>query len=406
MKPFATIPVLMTAGILAGSCSRAPTYEVAWEPLPVPAEVAATLAAGHPGESVLIPGFDLATAPRMPFETSAMPSPQYLISDDPEYIRVPEAVALREQVAPGDVRLYVYNVNGLQDPEAPTRISAVIANDGGEAMTVRFRNYSFQGPTKNYFSAGKNGLKDFWTRAYLPEPLVVPPGASAPLDARSEQSVATYNDLVHGFYEFTIDQPATISVVQTDPNTPSVVANDRIAEPLPTKSHSGAGRGKFLTSNIAVRTPQGYVMDSADGPVQLVVADGETDPWVVGTESTLPGTEAVLKGNYGVMYDIEIPYESSDGRGLALVTWNYRYNPEAWCGGMAACVVVGDGVHPGGVVLLPEDQLNTKSAPECVVIQTFAPPAAGETGRVTLTYSPPGASCLPTPLVFVPIDLP
>ncbi len=379
------------------------SYLVGWEPMAVPSQVARTLAGAEPGQTVEVPDFDLSSAPRMPYQTTILPSPQYLISDDPEYIRVPEAVALREQVEPGDVRLYVYNVNGLEDPEMPTRISPVIENNGDEPMTVTFRNYSFQGPTTNYYHAGKNGLRDFWAREYLPEPFVVSVGGSAPLDERSEASVANYNDLVHGFYEFTIDQPATVSVVQTDPETPSTVANARIAEPLPTRSHSGAGRGKFSGSNIAVKTPSGYVMDSAHGPVQLVIADGDSDPWVTGTESTLPDAEAVLKGNYGVMYDIEIPYTSSDGRGLALVTWNYRFNPEAWCGGMAACVVVNDGIHSGGIVLVPDDQLLTKSAPECVLIQTF--PAA-KSGIVRLTYSPPGASCLPTPLVFVPVILP
>jgi len=396
-----------TALLVAGCAGASNTPKAAWQPLPVPADASAALAAGKQGGSVQIPSLSLDPLPEIPWEKRVVDGPQYLISDDPEYIRVPEAVAMRESVQPGAVRLYVYNVNGVKEPEQmPRRISAVIRNDGDGPMTLAFRNYAFRPPTTNYYHAGKNGLADFFSGKNLPAPRTIGAGESMPIDEAMEAAVAKYDDLVHGFYEFTVDQPATISVVQTDPQTPSTVANARIAEPLPTKSHSGAGRGKFLVCNYEVEPADDYVLDTSHGPAQIVVADGKGDPWVRGTESTLPGTEAVLAGNYGVMYDIEVPYTTSDGRGLALVTWNARYNPKAWCGAMAATVVVSEGVFPGGIVQLPSDQLATKSAPECVLIQTFPPVPKGESGTIRIRYSPPGASCLPTPLVFVPLTMP
>jgi hypothetical protein len=54
---------------------------------------------------------------------------------------------------------------------------------------------------------------------------------------------------------------------------------------------------------------------------------------------------------------------------------------------------------------LPSDRLITKKAPEAILIQVFSPAANGEEQTIHLTYSPPGASCLPTPLVFIPVDM-
>jgi len=364
------------------------------------------VAAAQPGSVVTLPP-DLAArfkgVPNIPFERVLLAgSPQFLISDDPEYIRIPEGVAMREDVKPGPVRLYVYNVNGVKDPEKmERRISAVIENLGDEPLTLTFTRYSFQAPSTNYHAVGKNGLAD-WLRSSGGGSKSIPVGGAMPIDEAMENAVVLYDELVHGFYDFTIDQPARISVVQTDLATPSATAARRLQEVIPTKSKSGAGRGLFLQSNFAVRTAPGYVFDTLHGAAQVVVADGKGDPWVVGTESTID-EPAVLKGNYGVLYDIEIPYRSTDGRRLALFTYNFR-NGDEWCDNMAAAVAVDEGAFPAGVVLIPTDQLTTKSLPEAVLIQVFPAPPAGEQATLRLRYSPPGASCLPTPLVLVPVE--
>lgn len=377
-------------------------------PLPMLADAElALLRAAAPGDALELPVLAeaLPDAPRLPWNSTVQAdSPQYLISDDPEYIRVPEAVAMREEVAPGRVRLYVYNVNGVREPQQmPRRISAVIRNLGDGPLHVTMHRRAFMPPSTNYFGVAKQALAAFLTPLEQPELLhTIAPGDSVALDPDMEAAVVLYDELVHGFYEFEVDQPAVISVVQTAPDVSSAEASERIHEVLPTKSRSGAGRGKFLTSNMAISMPEGFVLDTAAGISQLVVADGQDDPWISGTESTVD-EPAILKGNYGVLYDIEIPWTSSDGKGLAVVMYNARYG-SPWCGGMAAAMVVNDGTHAGGVVRLPAQKLSTRSLPEVLVVQVYAPPAAGETSVIRMTYSPPGASCLPTPLVLVPVD--
>src|SRR5690606_30704465 len=100
--------------------------------------------------------------PKLSYTKSVLPGPQYIISDDPEYIRVPEAIALQETVDPGAVRLYVYNVNGVKDPQKIARkISAVIKNLGKENMHFRMLKYSSQKPSSNYFEIGYIDLEDY-----------------------------------------------------------------------------------------------------------------------------------------------------------------------------------------------------------------------------------------------------
>lgn len=361
------------------------------------------LVTGKQGAVVELPGFIQQAFPSIEYQKIVQPGPQFLISDDPEYIRVPEAIAFQEPVQPGAVRLYVYNVNGVKEPQKmDRRIITVIKNTGTADMNLRMLKYSSQKPTTNYFLAGKQGLADFFAAKPENKIRTIKPGQVVAIDEQTEKYVVKYDELVHGFYEFVIDQPGQISVIQTDLKTSGSAALARIKEILPPKGHSGAGRGVFGVSNYRVITDG--VLDTKNGPAEIIIADGKKDPWVKGHESTR-NQVATLAGNYGVIYEVEMKWKSTDGKGLALVTWNSRSDDNQWCGGMAATMVMGKGKFDAGIIQLPSDRLITKKAPEAILIQVFPPAANGEEQTIKFTYSPPGASCLPTPLVFVPVDM-
>ncbi|MDX1972621.1 MAG: copper amine oxidase [Candidatus Sumerlaeia bacterium] len=356
------------------------------------------IAATLPGQRVELPGVDLVNIPQIDYERLILPGPQYLISDDPEYIRELNVAAFRENVEPGRVRFYLYNVNGIKEPLTDTHIVPVIANKGASTLHLRMVKFSSQQPSGNYFKIGKMGLFDYFHSEGSQEILTVEPGAFTALDERFVATVLKKDDLVHGLYEFVIDQPAEISVVQIPAGTDYKVAWPTITGVLPTKSKSGAGRGVFGVSEYEILMKEGFVLDTAEGPRQLIVADGNNDPWVRGREATI--TEpAMLKGNYGVFYEINVERTSTDGRGLALIMWNARAD-EGWCRGLDATVVVN-----GVVIQVPSNELNVRAFPECVVVKTFAPLPVGEKETITVRYSPPGASCLPTPLVFLPYEV-
>ncbi len=354
------------------------------------------------GTIVQLENFLTEKLPRVQYKKIIQPGPQFLISDDPEYVRVPEAIVLQEVVNPGTVRLYLYNVNGVQDPKKIDRkITAVIRNMGKQTMQFKMLHYSSQKPTTNYFLAGKNGLRDFFSAVTMPRVYTVKPGSTIPIDPQLEKNVVKYDELVHGFYEFLVDQPAQVSVVQTDPGTSGPVASERIKSVYPPKG-TNAGRGLFGVSNYLIRTLDTLI--TADGTRQLIVADGESDPWIEGTEGST-GITTRNAGNYGVLYNIEMKWKSTDGKGLALVTWNSRAGDNKWCGGMANTMVVSEGKFPGGVIQLPSDELRVKADPDAILVQIFKPDSTKEIQDLKLTYSPPGASCLPTPLIFIPVEL-
>jgi hypothetical protein len=343
------------------------------------------------GRMVSLEGFLTENMPTIEYQKVIMPGPQYIISDDPEYIRVPEAIAVKEQVQPGSVRLYVYNVNGVKEPEKmDRRIMALIRNTSQQPLRLR----------TNYFLCGKKGLADYFASEAEKNVRIIKPGEVVAIDPRHEKAVVQYDELVHGIYEFVIDQPAEISVVQTDLKSTGAQVLARTTSVLNSR-HTNAGRGLFGVSNYLVIGKD--TLNTEGDAKALVLADGKSDPWINGKDAAT-GQVAKLSGNYGVMYDVELKWKSTNGKGLALVTWNARAGGK-WCGGMANTMVVSGGKFKEGIIQLPSNQLTTKGPPEAILIQVFPPAADGAVQTICLKYSPPGASCLPTPLIFVPVDL-
>ena len=353
------------------------------------------------GACVNLGGFLTLKHPRIDYTKIVLPGPQYIISDDPEYIRVPEAVAVRESVQPGTVRLYVYNVNGIQEPSRIDRkITAVIKNQGTQDMHLLMLKYSSQKPSSDYYQIAKSGLSDYFNSRPQTNSVIIKPGAMAAIDEQLEKNVVKYDELAHGLYEFVIDQPGEISVVQTSPERSGTDAASRIMSVHPS-SHTNAGRGKFGGSNYLVVAKD--TIRTSENSVSLILADGKQDPWINGVDGST-GRIINLAGNYGVMYNIELDWESTDGKGLALITWN-SLSKAKYCGGMANVMKVSKGKFNEGIVQIPSDKLMTTGDPEAVLIQVFLPDPKNRIQKIRLTYSPPGASCLPVPFIFVPVTI-
>lgn len=365
--------------------------------------------ASRAGERIELEGVDFGAIPTLDVTIDdGDDSPQFLLSDKPEYFRTGDGIAMQETIDPGLVRFYLYHV---PTPDAGAKkITAVIENLGDEEMTVAFEKAVVPEAGKDYHKMGKAGLVGFFS----PSPdlagrtLRVAPGDTKLLDPRLHAFDLETDDLVHGFYQFNIDQPARISTLQTSPGVDPAVAVhalEKLPQVLEGWHPSGAGRGLFTAnSNKTVQTNSTW--DTADGSAQMIFADGDDD-WITGIDS-ISGEDAVNKGNYGVIYEMEIPYTSSDGRGVALLVYNARAGAQ-WCGQQALAVQLetqGKLETPEhGVVELPADQVPYAGPPEAVVVQVFPSVEQGETGWIRMRYSPPGASCLPVPFVLVPVEV-
>jgi hypothetical protein len=353
------------------------------------------------GDIIQLPGFINQNFPKIQFSKVILPGPQFIISDDPEYIRLPEAIATKENVQPGTVRLYVYNVNAVKEPnQMPRKITAVIKNIGESTMHLKMLKFSSQKPSTNYFLIGKQGLHDYFTSKALEKITSLKPGKTMAIDEQLEKNIVAFDELTHGIYEFVIDQPAEIAVLQTSPRQSGEVAYKQIKTIIPT-SHKNAGRGLFGVSNYEIKSEK--ILNTNEPVSQLIIADGVDDPWVIGKEG-VSGKEAKLAGNYGVMYNVNLQWKSMNGKGLALVTWNSRTDNK-WCSGMANSILIKNDNKPDQIVRIPKEQLTTRGYPEAVLVQIFKPDPNKEIQTLEFIYSPPGASCLPTPLIFIPIDL-
>lgn len=354
------------------------------------------------GDVVILDNFLTVDFPKIAYDKTVMPGPQFMISDDPEYIRIPEAIVMQERADAGAVRLYVYNVNGVKEPQKiPRKISAVIKNLGEENMHFRMLRYSSQKPSMNYFQIGKQGLYDYFSSRETNNVRTIKPGEVMAIDERLEKQVVLYDELVHGFYEFVIDQPALISVLQTSPDKEGPKAFQEIDTIIPF-SHVNAGRGIFPVSNYKIKGRD--TIDTNNGVSQLILADGNDDAWITGTIGEKKEFARNV-GNYGVLYHTNIKWKSTGGKGLALITWNCRSEDSQWCGGMGLTMEMFDEDMKRSVVQYPSSQLVTKAAPEAILIGIYKPDPSKDIQEINFTYSPPGASCLPTPLILVPIDL-
>jgi hypothetical protein len=364
------------------------------------------LRAVKPGAVVQLPAFlkQLAVLPVLPVEIAADAGPQFLFSDKPEYFVTGDGIALQETVRPGVVRLYLYHVPTPSD-ERKT-ITAVIENLGDQPLTLRILRRGCPSPGKNYHAITKAAFAQCLNSRPAPTFRTLKPGSRAPLDPKLDATTAGRDDLVHAFYEFEINQPARVTVLQCDPARKSIEVLDtlpKLPQALPGEERgNGAGRGLFLTSNFVVTNAPGFVLETTNGAAQLIVADGKRDAWMRGHDS-LGHTASTNVGNYGALYRIRLKYTSSDGRGWALLMSQTPGQSE-WCGKLGAVVKVSGGVWPAGVITLPGDRVTFGGAEEAVLIQRFPPLPQGTSETIELVYSPPGACCLPTPLVFVPYE--
>ncbi len=340
--------------------------------------------------------------PSVPVKISAVRGPQLLLSDKPEYFYTGNGIALQEQVSRGVVRLYLYHVP--EPTNGPKTISAVLENLGTHPLVFRFLRRAFPQPGRDYYLIGKTGLLDFFNSAPEPATRRVPPGGRIVIDPNLDQSTATTAELVHGFYEFEITQPARITTFERDPAQSSLIAIDqlpRLPFNLPGRAASGAGRGLFLTNEFMVVNEPGAVLDTARGPLRLVVSGGRRDHPILGHDSLEQSDDVRDSGNYGMLYRIRLQRTSSDGRSLALLITKPAASGK-WCGAQSGAVQVSRGAWPAGTVAIPTGRVSYGNPGEMVLLQKFPPLRKGWTDVIEILYSPPGASCMPTPFILVP----
>jgi len=398
------ITIAAISAVQVEARSTQPTTSPTTQPTTQPTD----LSESKPGDRVWLPDLDAPNTPRFPLNIQVDPdAPTLILSDKPEYFRTGNGIALQETLAPGNYRFYPYHV---PTPKSKNKvITAVIENKGDQPLTVRFTLDTFVKPGGDYQNIAKIGLRELLRHqlstgdhaTFVARQLIVPVGETVVFDPRMDAAVVKENDLIHGIYAFSTDQPAVLSVFQKDVGQDSikiVEELEKLPRTLPGFHASGAGRGLFPQASRVVETSEAY--DAAVGARQVVVADGVDDAWIVGTDgisgANPDGTPWVNKGNYGMTYRIKIAYTGA--KPFALLVVNDRAKAK-WCEWNANVIGI-----DGEPVEVPIDRVRFGGLPEAVFLGRFAGNADGSIKFIQLDYSPAGAACLPTPFWLVPLD--
>jgi hypothetical protein len=367
------------------------------------------LANAKPGDVVRTTFDSIADVARIPLSIKSDPdAPLLVLSDKPEYFRTGNGIAMREPVPAGRVRFYAYHVPVPID--GSKRVIAVARNEGDSPVKLRETRAARPNVGGDYHRIARDGMLGLFHEP-LSEPIerVIAPGSLLVIADSGE--VERRDLLLHALIEFSIDGPIVLETAQIDgavdvADTASVkqamAGLDLLPQILPGQRASGAGRGQFKDNTFDVTPGDQAIYDTAMGVRQIVVADGQDDPWLSGVDS-ITGELTINKGNYGAVYRIRVPFKSSNGKRLGVLMVTARTDNQ-WCRAATAVVKVSDGVHAGGVIELPRDAIRFYQIPEAVVVQTFPAPSADATGMIEIDYTPPGACCLPTPILLVPID--
>ena len=275
------------------------------------------------GQIVLLPNFITPSIPLLHYQKIIFPGPQYIISDDPEYIRVPETIAIREKVNPGTIRLYLYNVNGVKEPnQIETKITALIKNTGKADMHLRMLKFSSQKPSTNYFKIAKQGLYDYFNSQPSLKIITIKPGTAIPIDAALEKNIVTYDQLVHGIYEFVIDQPGEVTVLQTNPSTTGAIANEQI-KTIASSRHMNAGRGMFGVSNYKfINKDKWFALTLTNKPINhyylCIMSEQQLRIVFMGTpDFAVASLDALVKAGFTIVGVITAP-DKPAGRGMKL----------------------------------------------------------------------------------------
>ncbi len=321
-----------------------------------------------------------------------------LFSDSPEYVK--EHGILYSDVVEGDVRVFYYHLN---ETTQPGKLAVVLENERKRRARVRVRRSATGDPDTDYLQVGKGMETDYMTLPQPEQKRAVDGRTTVVLDPMMERVLLEPGELGGGVYDLKLSAPLRVSVVfcPADADPAVFVKSARI---LPRDKQ--ALRGTFRGMNRTVKARRAYDPDR-DGFVYIPIGDDQIDCYREGIDAT-DETAVENEGNYGILYRFEIPTKGRSPTRLLLSPLGgvYAGTVRLRCGDDEARLVR----TPSGALFFGE------TAPERLpatfdVPMTLAPDfTLSELGlcppgeKITVEYSPPGASNLPALLILAPPD--
>ena len=302
-----------------------------------------------------------------------------LLSDSPEM--VPADGILYQDAVEGDARLFFYHVN---DTKSSKQMEVILENTGAQAATVAVRQFGLGGPGYAWMLVGKEAMAAYFAGSQ-PYNLQIPPHGMVSLSTLIGETAVQPNMLINGIFDFFADRQVQVKVLML-PMFVDVKEYLKTAKILPADEvHL---RGSFAGMNREIVPLKHYDSDY-DGPVALTLADNGIDPYLKGVDA-VDGSAVVNYGNYGVMYQLAVPFKGKHNVACFLSPQGGEY---------AGAVALQVGGAKQKTVLTPAGRLyfGGYGTNDFALLGTYSAKEA-----LQLTFSPPGASNLPVRIVLVP----
>lgn len=278
-------------------------------------------------------------------------------------------------------RVFAYHVNANSKK---MRIVVLVKNRGTASATLTVQKTGTAGPSTSYAYVGKLGYHR-WLLSTAATPRSIAAGAWAELDTTFNGWQPATNYLVHGIWDYSIDQPHTVLLC-------AVNATDNAISVCPTLgllARDTHKRGTFPYSDKVYDATT--TIDTAYGIQQFPVAGGTTNDAFATGEDKTDGTSMTNSGNYGINYRMHLASSYSDGKKLG-----WLINPRA--GGWGGAIWAMTGILTGGKFLVPPNAGTTSDNTKGTVIGKY------QTGHTApwFQFSPTGGSSFPVRFVAVP----
>lgn len=323
-----------------------------------------------------------------------------LFSDSPEYVE--QDGILYSDVVEGAGRIFYYHLNNTHQNK---KIAVVLENAGPHTAVLNINRAGLSEPSKNYLWVGKTSQQQYMD-SQSDRDIFVFAGRRKLLDNVMDETVVKPGQLVNGIYDFTVNVPVRLSVIMygAGENPLSFIENAKV---LPKDEHRL--RGTYRGMNRIIKADRIY-NPAVDGAVFIPLADNDRDLYRVGIDAT-DGSETQNYGNYGIMYELQVPV---DGDGDI----QYMLNP---LGGVYAGAMTVKSLRDNRRFLLsvPRNRLffgekmyssftgNRFASGEdtdYIYFNSELEDLGSYSGREALhfEFSPPGASNLPVNFILMP----
>lgn len=304
---------------------------------------------------------------------------ELLLSDSPE--TVTEDGILYQDEVKGSIRLFFYHVNGMA---VAKKLDVTLENKSTETAHITVSRYSLGGPGYDWMEVGKEAQTSYLSKSQGYQ-IKIPPGGIMPLSANISETAVLPNMLINGIYDFSSDQPVTVTVMMM-PILDNSEQFCKTAKMLPADIFHL--RGTFSGANREISSVHPYDPDQ-NGAKALTLADNKVDPYLAGIDA-IDGSKVVNYGNYGVVYQILIPSQGAGKTAYYLVPMGGNY---------AGAIGIGHPKITLSPLATPEGRLYFGKD----ITKDYAHLGTYESGDpLSFTFSPPGASNLPVKIIFVP----